>query len=285
MTTQWPSPGKLNLFLYITGRRLNGYHYLQTLFQLIDYGDTIEFLITGNGKIRLFNTMNNIILHDNLIIRAATLLHNYCFGSQKKILGVDIILNKVLPIGSGLGGGSSNAATTLVILNQKWKCYLTKKVLMNLGLMLGADVPLFIYGFSAFGESFGQKLTSISIPKRWYLIIMPPISIKTVYIFNKYKLFGYYSLYRPTRILLTTVFKNDFDPIVRQLFPEIKIYFKYLSQYALARLTGTGSCIFAEFYSEQLALKIQGFLPSWIKSIVVKGVQTSPLYKILSKKY
>lgn len=275
---QWPSPGKLNLFLYITGRYANGYHHLQTLFQLIDYGDTIEFFITFNNKIRLINTIEEIENHNNLIIKAAQLLHNYCKLYKKK-LGVDIFLHKFLPIGSGLGGGSSNAATTLIVLNKKWKCYLKKSVLMHLGLMLGADVPVFIHGFSSFGTGIGNKLVPINLPKKWYLIIMPSIKISTRKIFNIFYLFHKYSPKYSMHQLLQIPFYNALEPIVKKMFPEIIIYFDYLSQYTTVRLTGTGACMFAEFRTEHLAYKVQGYLPSWIKSVVVPGVFISPLHQ------
>ncbi|ADV33743.1 4-diphosphocytidyl-2-C-methyl-D-erythritol kinase [Candidatus Blochmanniella vafra str. BVAF] len=282
---QWVvSPGKLNLFLYVTGRRSDGYHYLQTLFRLLDYGDNMKFFVTKNGCIRLFNTNNNIISNNNLVIQAAKLLRKFCFRSCQKKPGVDIILHKKLPIGSGLGGGSSNAATTLMILNQEWRCFLEKKVLMRLGLMLGADIPVFINGYSAFSEGIGEKLVSIFLPERWYLIIIPPIYINTTWVFDVYRsAFNYYSPYRSVEKLLNTPFSNDLEPIVKNMFPEIKKYFFYLSNYASARLTGTGACIFFEFYNRYLACQSQKYLPNWIKSIVVRGIYISPVHQILSK--
>ncbi|WP_159715486.1 4-(cytidine 5'-diphospho)-2-C-methyl-D-erythritol kinase [Blochmannia endosymbiont of Camponotus nipponensis] len=279
---QWPSPGKINLFLYIIGRRLDGYHYLQTLFQFIDYGDTIKISVTNSGKIRLFTAMKSLIYCNNLIIQAAKLLQHYCWPNKKPVFGADIFIDKVLPIGSGLGGASSNAATTLLILNQKWRCYLNKNVLMDLGLMLGADVPVFIYGHSTFAEGIGDILTPVSLPEKWYLIIVPPISISTSWVFQMYKLRNYcYSPYRSMRELLSMSFRNDFEKIIKEIFPEINIYFTCLSQFTLARLTGTGSCIFSEFNTEYLAYQVQSYLPLWIKSIVTRGINLSPLHQKL----
>lgn len=282
MICKWPSPGKINLFLYVIGRRVDNYHILQTLFQFIDYGDSIEIFTTNTGKIRLFTTTEKIKYNDNLIIRAAKLLQNYCWKNVKK-LGADIFLCKRLPIGSGLGGASSNAATVLIALNYQWKCYLHRKVLMRLGLMLGADVPIFIYGISSFAEGIGATLTPIFMLEKWYLIIVPPICISTSFVFNIYNLYRCYSIRRSIKELLITLFYNDFELIIRRIFPEINIYFSYLSQYASARLTGTGSCIFAEFKNENLAYQIQSYLPSWINSIVTKGVNISPLHHKLSQ--
>ncbi|WP_331828224.1 4-(cytidine 5'-diphospho)-2-C-methyl-D-erythritol kinase [Candidatus Blochmannia sp. SNP] len=285
MNYQWPSPGKLNLFLYITGYCASDYHCLQTLFQFIDYGDSIEVLVTDSGRIRLFTEMNGLIMHrDNLIVRAAKLLQHYCWPDKKSSLGADIFLNKVLPIGSGLGGASSNAATVLMILNQKWRCYLNKNILMRLGLMLGSDVPVFIYGYSSFAEGIGDVLTPVFIPEKWYLLVIPPISISTAAIFQMYKLKSrFYSPYRSMRELLSLSFSNDFEEIVKEIFPEIKIYFKHLSQYAFTRITGTGSCIFSEFNTENLAYQVQSYLPSWMKSIVTRGINLSPLHQKLLK--
>ncbi|URJ28407.1 4-(cytidine 5'-diphospho)-2-C-methyl-D-erythritol kinase [Candidatus Blochmannia vicinus (nom. nud.)] len=284
MNYQWPSPGKLNLFLHITGYRANDYHYLQTLFQFIDYGDSIEVLVTDTGKVRLFTQMDGLMYRNNLVVRAAKLLQYYCWPNKKSALGADIFLNKVLPIGSGLGGASSNAATVLMILNQQWRCYLNKNILMRLGLMLGSDVPVFIYGYSAFAEGVGNVLTPVFIPEKWYLLVIPPISINTSWVFQVYKLKNrFYSPYRSMRDLLSASFSNDLEEIVKEIAPEIKVYFNYLSQYASTRLTGTGSCIFSEFNTEYLAYQVQSYLPSWIKSIVTRGINLSPLHQKLLK--
>lgn len=282
MIYRWPSPGKLNLFLYIIGRRADDYHVIQTLFQFIDYGDSIEIFITNTGKIRLFTTKEIIQCDDNLIVRAAKLLQHYCWATKKKF-GADIFLYKKLPIGSGLGGASSNAATVLMVLNYQWRCYLNKNILMRLGLMLGADVPIFIYGFSSFAEGIGATLTPIFIPEKWYLIIVPPINMNTAFVFRMYKLYCRYSLNRPIKELLTISFHNDFEVIVKRIFPEINVYFAYLSQYMPARLTGTGSCIFSEFKNEHLAYQVQSYLPSWMNSIVTKGMNISLLHHKLLK--
>ncbi|URJ28938.1 4-(cytidine 5'-diphospho)-2-C-methyl-D-erythritol kinase [Blochmannia endosymbiont of Camponotus sp. C-046] len=284
MNYQWSSPGKLNLFLYVTGRRIDGYHYLQTLFQFIEYGDTIKIIVTNDGRIRLFGIMDNVIFRDNLIIRAAKLLQNYCWPDKKPVFGADIFIDKVLPVGSGLGGASSNAATVLLVLNQQWHCYLNKNDLMHLGLILGADVPVFLCGYSAFAEGIGNILTPIFVPRKWYLIIVPSVRISTSWGFQMYELEHHrYSPYRSMRELLSISFHNDFEEIIKKIFPEIKTCFKYLSQFASAQLTGTGSCIFSEFRTEYLAYQVQSYLPSWINSIVTRGINLSPLHKELLK--
>ncbi|URJ24857.1 4-(cytidine 5'-diphospho)-2-C-methyl-D-erythritol kinase [Candidatus Blochmannia ocreatus (nom. nud.)] len=285
MSGCWPAPGKLNLFLYVTGRRDDNYHFLQTFFHFINYGDTIEIAVTNNGKIRLFTKTSSLLHSNNLVMKAARLLQKYCWSNIKNslFLGADIILNKVLPIGAGLGGGSSDAATVLVVLNRKWRCCLSQKILMKLGEMLGADVPVFILGYSSIAEGIGNILTPVFfMPEKWYLILIPPVMVSTSWVFQMYKLRKYcYSPHRSVRELLSCSFYNDFENIVRSYFPVINIYFKYLSQYTTARLTGTGSCIFSEFDTKQLANLVQSYLPTWMSSIVTRGANISPLYQKL----
>ncbi|GCB38804.1 hypothetical protein CITFRE_09390 [Citrobacter freundii] len=186
MMTHWPSPAKLNLFLYITGQRADGYHSLQTLFQFLDYGDTIDIALRGDGEIRLLTPVEGVAHEDNLIVRAARLLMKVASESNRlpKGSGADISIDKRLPMGGGLGGGSSNAATVLVALNHLWQCGLSIDELAALGLTLGADVPVFVRGHAAFAEGVGEILTPVEPEEKWYLVAHPGVSIPTPVIFN-----------------------------------------------------------------------------------------------------
>lgn len=186
MMTHWPSPAKLNLFLYITGQRTDGYHSLQTLFQFLDYGDTIDIALRGDGEIRLLTPVEGVAHEDNLIVRAARLLMKVASESNRlpKGSGADISIDKRLPMGGGLGGGSSNAATVLVALNHLWQCGLSIDELAALGLTLGADVPVFVRGHAAFAEGVGEILTPVEPEEKWYLVAHPGVSIPTPVIFN-----------------------------------------------------------------------------------------------------
>ncbi|QOI11097.1 4-(cytidine 5'-diphospho)-2-C-methyl-D-erythritol kinase [Blochmannia endosymbiont of Colobopsis nipponica] len=278
---KWPSPAKLNLFLYIIGRRLDGYHMLQTLFQFINYGDDISISITNNGKINLFSSMVKIKNKYNLIMRAARLLQLYCWQKNKKnVLGANIYLNKVLPIGGGLGGGSSNAATTLIALNKQWRTRLSLKTLAKLGLRLGSDIPAFIYGHTSIVEGIGEILTPMNYAKKWYLVLILPISISTHLIFN-HKELTRNSIHSPIVNLLNKPFHNDCESLVRKKFPIIDQYIAWLSKYAPTRLTGTGSCIFAEFNDKNSAIEIQKIVSSETRNFIAQGINVSPLHRML----
>ncbi|KLN66084.1 4-(cytidine 5'-diphospho)-2-C-methyl-D-erythritol kinase [Vibrio sp. VPAP30] len=277
-TTHWPSPAKLNLFLYITGRRDNGYHELQTLFQFLDHGDDLTITANGSGDITLSPQIPGVALQDNLIWKAATEL-------QKKsgcTFGAHIELNKVLPMGGGIGGGSSNAATTLVALNHLWQSNLSEDELAKIGLKLGADVPVFTRGFAAFAEGIGEQLTQAEPEEKWYLIVRPNVSIATVDIFTHPNL----TRNTPKRTLATLLdsdYGNDCEKIVRMLYQEVDKQLSWLLQYAPSRLTGTGSCVFAEFSSKNQAETTLGKLPDTVSAFVAKGKNISPLYETLAK--
>lgn len=280
MTMTWPAPAKLNLFLSILGRRLDGYHLLQTLFQLLDYSDTLTITTKPGGKINLYCASGKIIKNNNIITQAAYLLqNNYWKDNNSHRLGADIILNKKIPIGSGLGGGSSNAATTLVALNKQWKCNMNVTQLAKLGLMLGADVPLFIHGKTAFAENIGEQLTPIILQEKWFLITVPSISISTSVIFNDPKLKRNSKPHIFTE-LFNKPFYNDCEPIVKKRFPEIKKHLSFLMKYAPSRLTGTGSCIFTEFHNESIARYVMSKIPAWMTAFIAKGINTSPIHYI-----
>ena len=282
MMTHWPSPAKLNLFLYITGQRTDGYHSLQTLFQFLDYGDTIDIALRGDGEIRLLTPVEGVAHEDNLIVRAARLLMKVASESNRlpKRSGADISIDKRLPMGGGLGGGSSNAATVLVALNHLWQCGLSIDELAALGLTLGADVPVFVRGHAAFAEGVGEILTPVEPEEKWYLVAHPGVSIPTPVIFNDPDL-PRNTPKRSIKTLLKCEFGNDCEVIARKRFREVDAALSWLLEYAPSRLTGTGACVFAEFDTESRARQVLEQAPEWLKGFVAKGVNLSPLHRAL----
>ena len=282
MMTHWPSPAKLNLFLYITGQRTDGYHSLQTLFQFLDYGDTIDIALRGDGEIRLLTPVEGVAHEDNLIVRAARLLMKVASESNRlpKRSGADISIDKRLPMGGGLGGGSSNAATVLVALNHLWQCGLSIDELAALGLTLGADVPVFVRGHAAFAEGVGEILTPVEPEEKWYLVAHPGVSIPTPVIFNDPDL-PRTTPKRSIKTLLKCEFGNDCEVIARKRFREVDAALSWLLEYAPSRLTGTGACVFAEFDTESRARQVLEQAPEWLKGFVAKGVNLSPLHRAL----
>ncbi|GAK86641.1 4-diphosphocytidyl-2-C-methyl-D-erythritol kinase [Vibrio ponticus] len=277
-TTHWPSPAKLNLFLYITGRRDNGYHELQTLFQFVDHCDDLTITANDSGKITLTPDIPGVALEDNLIWRAATALQAFTNCS----FGADIELNKILPMGGGIGGGSSNAATVLVALNHLWQTGCSEDQLAEIGLKLGADVPVFVRGHAAFAEGVGEEIVKVSPEEKWYLVVRPNVSIATVEIFTHPQLTRN-TPKRPLSLLLDSDYGNDCEKIVRMLYPEVDKQLSWLLQYAPSRLTGTGSCVFAEFSSENDAQNAFEQLSDNVSAFVAKGNNVSPLYQTLAK--
>ncbi|EGT4252788.1 4-(cytidine 5'-diphospho)-2-C-methyl-D-erythritol kinase [Citrobacter amalonaticus] len=282
MMTQWPSPAKLNLFLYITGRRADGYHTLQTLFQFLDYGDTISLEPRSDSEIRLLTPVNGVAHEDNLIVRAARLLMKTAAESGRLPAGsgVSIRIEKRLPMGGGLGGGSSNAATVLVALNHLWQCGLSLDELATLGLTLGADVPVFVRGHAAFAEGIGEILTPVEPVEKWYLVAHPGVSIPTPMIFNDPDL-PRNTPKRSIETLLNCEFSNDCEVIARKRFREVDAALSWLLEYAPSRLTGTGACVFAEFDTEFRARQVLEQAPEWLNAFVAKGVNLSPLHRAL----
>ncbi|MFO4668634.1 4-(cytidine 5'-diphospho)-2-C-methyl-D-erythritol kinase [Vibrio cholerae] len=276
-TTVWPSPAKLNLFLYITGRRANGYHDLQTLFQFLDHGDELTITANSSGNITLSPALADVALEDNLIYKAAMALKN----AAQSPLGADIQLHKVLPMGGGIGGGSSNAATTLVALNYLWQTGLSDDQLAEIGLALGADVPVFTRGFAAFAEGVGEELSVVEPEEKWYLVVRPAVSIATKDIFTHPQLVRN-TPKRDLASLLTTPYENDCEKIVRSLYPEVDKQLSWLLQYAPSRLTGTGSCVFAEFSSRKDAQAVFAQLSDNVLAFVAQGRNVSPLRKTLA---
>lgn len=282
MMTHWPSPAKLNLFLYITGQRADGYHTLQTLFQFLDYGDDITIAQRNDGEIHLLTAVDGVAHEDNLIVRAARLLMKTASdrGQLPAGSGADISIEKRLPMGGGLGGGSSNAATVLVALNHLWQCGLSIDDLADIGLTLGADVPVFVRGHAAFAEGVGEILTPVNPAEKWYLVAHPGVSIPTPVIFQDPEL-PRNTPKRSIETLLKCEFGNDCEVIARKRFREVDAALSWLLEYAPSRLTGTGACVFAEFDTESRARQVLEQAPEWLEGFVAKGVNLSPLHRAM----
>ncbi|WP_354690811.1 4-(cytidine 5'-diphospho)-2-C-methyl-D-erythritol kinase [Phytobacter sp. RSE-02] len=281
--TRFPAPAKLNLFLYITGQRADGYHTLQTLFQFLDYGDTLSFEPRTDGVIRLLTPVEGVPDEENLIVRAARLLMQQAqkTGRLPAGSGADIQIDKRLPMGGGLGGGSSNAATVLVALNHLWHCGLSVDELAELGLALGADVPVFVRGHAAFAEGVGEILTPVEPEEKWYLVAHPGVSIPTPTIFRDPEL-PRNTPKRSIETLLKCEFSNDCEVIARKRFRKVDEALTWLLEYAPSRLTGTGACVFAEFDTESAALQVLEQAPAWLRGFVARGVNLSPLASALA---
>ena len=263
------SPAKLNLFLHITARRGDGYHELQTLFQLLDWGDRLSFTPNHSGEITLEAADLDIPLSDNLIYRAARLL-------QRDSLGVQIAVQKCIPMGAGLGGGSSNAATTLLALNHLWQLGLGRDELQAMGATLGADVPVFVGGRSAWAEGIGEVLTPVDLEERWYVIITPPCQISTSQIFSHLQLTR-----NTSPIKMATFFegysRNDCQELVSRLYPDVDAALTWLNQFGEARLTGTGASVFAGFGNEREAGAVLRQLPHQWTGVSARGLNQSPV--------
>ena len=266
-----PSPSKLNLFLHITGRRPNGYHELQSIFQLIDLCDCLEFEQTDDEQIQI-EGLASVDLEQNLIYRAAQMLKPYA----KTFTGLKIRLEKHIPMGAGLGGGSSNAATTLIVVNQLWDCGLETEQLADLGVKLGADVPIFVHGRNAWAEGIGEHLTFIDLDQKQFIVLKPDCFISTQLLFSQK------SLTRDTKPskfcayqISPSDFGNNFEPLARSLYPEVDEAMQYLDQFGIAKLTGTGACVFIEVTSDMNVNDILQHAPC--KAYLVNSLQESPL--------
>lgn len=277
MTLTLPAVAKLNLFLHITGRRPDGYHNLQTLFQMLDVGDTLHFTPNDTGVVSLECQDASLSNNDNLIIRAAQLLKPYASATA----GCHIVLDKKLPMGGGLGGGSSDAATTLHALNTLWQLKLSTEQLAALGLRLGADVPVFVYGETAFAQGVGEHLQPVQLPEKTYLIVTPDCHISTA------EIFSHPELKRDTAMitldkLLQERWHNDCQSLVEQLYPIVAITLQWLVEYAPCRMTGTGASVFAEFPDAASAQHALAKLPANCRGFIAKGVNRSPLWAALT---
>ena len=270
--TRVPSPAKLNLFLHITGRRENGYHELQSIFQLIDLYDWMEFERTDNNSIQI-EGLNSVDLEQNLIYKALQMIKPYANIDQ---LGLNIRIEKNIPMGAGLGGGSSNAATTLIVANKIWQCSLNTNQLADLGVKLGADVPIFIHGKNAWAEGIGEHLTFIDLDQKQYIVLKPDCFISTQLLFSQK------ALTRDTKStkfcayqIKPSDFGNAFEPLARSLYPEVDEAMQYLDQFGVAKLTGTGACVFTEVTENMNVEEILAHSPC--KSYIVNSLKESPL--------
>lgn len=271
----FPAPAKLNLFLHVVGRRPDGYHLLQTVFRLLDFYDQIDLDVRDDGEIRLITPLENVPAEQDLCVRAAKLLQNES-GTQ---LGVDIALHKHIPMGGGLGGGSSDAATMLMALNELWCLNWENSRLRALGLKLGADVPVFIFGENAFAEGVGEQLSALSLPQAWYLIIVPPVHISTAEIFSNNE------LTRNTIPITIPPFSiwdghNDLEPVVCGLYPEVSRSLEWLKRLENTKITamsGSGACVFSEFATESEASAALARLPADMRGFVARGLDRHPM--------
>ncbi|MEW4950553.1 4-(cytidine 5'-diphospho)-2-C-methyl-D-erythritol kinase [Pseudomonas asiatica] len=275
-TLTLPAPAKLNLWLHIIGRRADGYHELETVFQFLDHGDELSFAVRDDGVIRLHTEIEAVPHDSNLIVRAARKLQE----QSGTTLGADIWLTKVLPMGGGIGGGSSDAATTLLALAHLWQLDWDEDRLAALGLSLGADVPVFVRGHAAFAQGVGEQLTPVDPEEPWYVVLVPQVSVSTV------EIFSHPQLTRDSRPLKMRPVpegnsRNDCQPVVEQSYPEVRNALNSLGKFTEARLTGTGSCVFGAFPSKAEADKVLALLSATQTGFVAKGSNVSMLHRKL----
>lgn len=277
----YPAPAKLNLFLHVVGRREDGYHELQTLFRFVDVSDRLGFAVRSDGVISRAVDVPGVPEQQDLTVRAARLLQ----AAAATRLGVDIWIEKRLPMGGGLGGGSSDAATTLLALNHLWKVGLKRARLQELALQLGADVPVFVFGRSAFGEGVGERLQAVQLPAAWYLVIRPRVHVATARIFSQP------DLTRDTDPITIAAFsrgwaagswgRNDLEPVVERLYPEVATALQWLRQFGAARMTGSGACVFCAFDSQREAERVLARKPESLEGFIARGVDEHPLYRLV----
>jgi len=283
MSTRWIAPAKLNLFLRITGRRADGYHLLQTVFQFLDYGDELELVLREDGVIHRAIDLPQVPAEQDLTVRAARALQQ---ASGCK-LGVNISLFKKLPLGGGVGGGSSDAATILCVLNELWRCGLSTTQLAEIGLKLGADVPVFVHGHAAFAEGVGERLQCVEAPECWYLVVKPPVHVPTAEIFGDAQLTRNMPAITisalQTATMSMTELGNVCEPVAMRRYPEIAAVFSYLEQYGKPRMTGTGACVFVAFERESPARQALMDLPETWSGFVAQGRNVSPLMQQLQR--
>lgn len=268
----FPAPAKLNLMLRVAGRRADGYHLLQTVFRFIDYGDVLSFRVRDDGIIARSNRIAGVAAEEDLSVRAARLLKR----TTGTAFGADITLDKRLPMGGGLGGGSSDAATTLLALNRLWQLDLPRAQLLELALQLGADVPVFVAGDNAFAEGIGERLTPIVLPPAWYLVLTPPVAVSTA------RVFSHPELKRDSKLITIQSFsvepaRNDLEPLVCREYPEVARHLEWLRQFAPALMTGSGASVFAGFAAESAAREVLARLPATMKGFIARGLARHPL--------
>jgi len=274
-TLTCPAPAKLNLFLHVVGRRPDGYHLLQTMFHFIGLHDTLHFTLRKDGAVRRTNAVEGVAEEQDLCVRAARLLQ----AEAGCALGVDIAVEKRIPLGGGLGGGSSDAATTLIALNRLWSLGLPRTRLMQLGLRLGADVPVFVFGENAFAEGVGEALQAYPLPEAWYVVLFPPVQVPTAEIFTHPELTRN-TLSITMRALLGRWHElhNDLQPVACELYPEVARHLAWLNGSGRAMMTGSGACVFAEFPGRSQAEAVLRQLPHDMRGIVAQGLTRHPLH-------
>lgn len=271
----FPAPAKLNLFLHVTGRRPDGYHLLQSVFRFIDYGDTVWLAVRQDGLIRRLGEIPGVSEEQDLTLRAARLLKE----SAACPLGADIRLEKRLPMGGGLGGGSSDAATVLLALNRLWGLHLPRPRLQELALQLGADVPVFVFGQTAFAEGVGEVLAPITVPPAWYVVLTPSVGVATAGIFAAPELTRNTP---PIKIadFLAGAGHNDLQPVVEKKYPEVARHLDWLGQFGNARMTGSGACVFLAVPDEASARAILQDLPQDMQGFIARGLDRHPLFDL-----
>lgn len=267
------APAKLNLFLHVVGRRADGYHLLQTAFRLLDWGDTLRFRRRDDGDIVRMSVVPGVPPEDDLVVRAARRLQALAGVS----CGVDIWVDKVLPMGGGLGGGSSDAATTLLALNRLWQLDWTRERLQALGLGLGADVPFFVFGRDAFAEGVGEALVPMAVPPAWYVVLAPGVSVPTAEIFSAKELTRSTEIIKMPDFAMHTT-RNDLQPVVCDRYPQVAQAIDWLSQYASARMTGSGACVFAPMRDEAQARQVVAQCPERWQAWAARSLDRHPLY-------
>lgn len=279
MTQGWPAPAKLNLFLHVTGRREDGYHELQTIFQFLDFSDRLRFVITDDARIARATPIDRLPAEQDLVVRAARLLQRHT-GTTK---GVVIHLEKRIPLAGGLGGGSSDAATTLVALNCLWGLGLDREELAAVGLKLGADIPVFVHGVAAWAEGVGERLTPIELPEPWYVVVVPPVHVATAQVFADPE------LTRNSHPITIRDFRagrsrNDLEPVVRRRYPDVDRAWKWLDQFGSPRMTGAGCCVYITVSGRRDGEGILARVPEGFQGFVAKGLNRSPLLTVASRK-
>ena len=288
--TAYPAPAKLNLFLRVTGRRADGYHLLQTLYRLIDFGDGVEFSLRDDGRIARVNVVAGVAEDDDLTVRAARLLQR----AARATAGADITLHKRLPLGGGLGGGSSDAATALIVLNRLWRVGWSRERLCELALELGADVPAFVFGRSALGEGVGEKLQPVDLPPAWYVVLTPPVAVSTARVFaspeltrNSIPIKIQPFLVGPGSAERGSIAQgqgplghNDLEPVVCREHPEVARHLDWLKRHGAAAMTGSGACVFCGFPTEREARDVFAQLPADMRGFVARGLDRHPLWEM-----
>jgi len=273
-----PAPAKLNLFLVVTGRRPDGYHTLQTLFQFVGFADTIHFRLRRDGSVRRVSQLPGVPEERDLTVRAARLLQSET-GCR---FGAEISITKRLPMGGGLGGGSSDAGTTLIALNRLWGLSLPRERLQTLGLSLGADVPVFVFGRNALAEGIGERLYAVQVPRAWYLVLIPSVSVSTAEVFADAQLTGTTSpftirAFSEGCVTSELLGRNDLEAVVCRRYPDVARHLEWLRRFGPAAMTGSGGCVFCPFASPEEAESVRATLPGDMRGVVAEGLLQHPL--------